>query len=52
MDTVRASFTKSGHFFFDFQNKAGEALPRPAPSCAPSLEWFVEGKVAQLLANG
>ena len=52
MDTVRASFAKSGHFFFDFQYRAGEASPRPPPSCAPALEWFMEGQVAQLLANG
>ena len=52
MDAIRAFFTKSGHFFFDFQNRAGEASPRPPPSCAPALEWLMEGQVAQLLATG
>ena len=27
MDTARAFFTKSGHFFFDFRNRAGETSP-------------------------
>ena len=27
MDTARAFYTKSGHFFFDIQNKVGEASP-------------------------
>ena len=38
MDTVRVFFTKSGHFFPDFQNRAegppASPPPPPHPSCA------------------
>ena len=37
MDTVKTSFAKSGHSFFDFQNRAGEASPLPLTSFAPEL---------------
>ena len=57
MENLTQKWTQSGHslqhqgtFFSIF--KIREASPRPPPSCAPSLEWFVEGQVAQLLANG
>ena len=38
MDTVRAFFTKSGHFFLDFQNWAEEASPLSPPSCMPGVK--------------
>ena len=40
MDAVRAFFTKSGHFFFDFQNRAEEASPHPPPPPAPLVPRF------------
>ena len=43
MDAISAFFTKSGHFFFDFQNRAGEASPPLPPSYAPRLDYFELG---------
>ena len=52
MDTIRAFFTKSGHFFSIF--KIGHGRPPPAPpSCAPEMKYNVGDfhRANRILAN-
>ena len=42
MDTIRAFFTKSGHFFSIFKIGHGRpppSPPPPPPSCAPEMKY-------------
>ena len=51
MDTVRAFFAKSGHFFFDFQNTAGESSLPLVARMEAYLEPCQTSKMERLAKN-